>query len=363
MVNIAIHNIHLAPNIKNIGIHNYIFELIKSGEVKYLFFEERSLKKQLEIYHHVISGNLLPKDVINKNVQMLFSRKELMAKCDVILNFNTHTGAHDFTPSIKKFTGLKVWHLGDYFWNERGSAINKRLEEYGIDYVMGYSSHDKHCPYFQKTFPKYVGKVIPVPFGYQDRFVKKESFTSRKNKCIGLGSVNPLRPLEYPIENYIETANFYPDEAWFHKFRRMLVKDQSRLVKHFDSKFPIFPKIKDFEYDLVSKFNEYRMFVSDESIFNFPPAKYFEGPACGTALVCANMDCNKEYGFKDGVNCIMYERYDVDNFVSKIKYYQKHDDDLERIQKSGYNHVTSNFSHKKIAKKIINDVLSRSKEN
>ena len=96
-------------------------------------------------------------------------------------------------------------------------------------------------------------------------------------------------------------------------------------LNEIDSMLPEFPQIKDFRYDLVEKFNDYRMFTSCESIFNFPPAKYFEGPASGSVLVCAEHDCNKEFGFKDGDNCIMYEPYNIDNFKEKISFYIKNE--------------------------------------
>lgn len=356
MISIAIHNIHRAQNIKDLGIHNYILELVRQGYIKYLFFDESDFIKKMYLYRALKSESFIPKKYLHKDTQYIFSKKELFAKCDVILNFNTYTKDHDFTEAIKKFNGIKIWHIGDYFWNEPGSVINSRLLKYGINYLFGYSSHDKHCSYFQKTFPKYTGKVIPVAFGYQERFKRIKPFDSRINKCVGLGSVNPLRPLEYPIVNYVESARHFPDDAWFHKFRRTLVLNQDSMSNHFDSMLPEYPKIKDFKYDLVKKFNNYKMFTSCESIFNFPPAKFFEGPACGSVLVCANIKCNSEYGFKDSENCIMYDQYNIVDFIEKINYYKQHSNTLNSIQQNGYEFVTTHYNHKSIAKYIFDRV-------
>ena len=37
---IAIYNPHMAPNITNMGIHNYIINLIRDGHVSYIFIDQ-----------------------------------------------------------------------------------------------------------------------------------------------------------------------------------------------------------------------------------------------------------------------------------------------------------------------------------
>ncbi|MBI6546240.1 MAG: glycosyltransferase family 1 protein, partial [Cyanobacteria bacterium NC_groundwater_1444_Ag_S-0.65um_54_12] len=262
----------------------------------------------------------------------------------------------DLDRKIKNFAGMKIWHVNDYFWNEPGSIINQKLLNYGIDYLMGYSSHDKHCSYFQKTFPRYLGKVIPVAFGFSARCEEQSAFEERKNKAIALGSVNPLRPLQYALHNYRESADFFPDETWFHKFRRMLVLNKESLSDALDSMLPEFPQIKDFSYDIVAKFNEYRMFVTCESLFLFPSAKAYEGPACGSVQICADHPCNHEFGFRDGVNAIMYPLFDVAAMAERIRYYQNHPEQLQKIKHAGTAFVKRNYSHQAVAARIARQV-------
>ncbi|MFM6994749.1 MAG: glycosyltransferase [Sediminibacterium sp.] len=360
-MNIAIHNLHETPNLFDIGIHNYTLDLLKDGHVKYLYidfnkyhFRFRTIYQIYDIilHHEKIKSWNIPWE----NIEFIFSIEDLNRKCDVLLNFNSHLGRTEFSQRLKKFDGLKIYHVNDYFWNQPGSELNKLFESIGVDYLIGYASHDKHCKYFQDTFKNYIGKVIPLPFGYSDRFKNIVPFNERKYKAVALGSVNPLRPLEYPVEKFRESANFFPDESWFHKFRRKLVLQKANIEPFIDSMLPEFPRIKDFNYDLVKKFNEYRMFVSDESIFNFPPAKYFEGPACGSVLFCADHDCNKEFGFIDSVNCVMYKEDDINDLTEKISYYMQHENELLNIQKQGYNYVTSKFSHRQVASYLVHTI-------
>lgn len=363
---IAIHNFHELPNVFHFGIHNYVIHLLKNGDIKHLYFDLNKRYINIDTLR-LIRTILKNRDKIHswnipwENIEFIFSVSELNKKCDALLNFNSHLGETQFNPMLKKFNGIKIYHVNDYFWNQPGSVLNKLLESIGVDYLMGYASHDKHCNYFQSTFKNYIGKIIPVPFGFSERFVSQVPFQERENKAVALGSVNPLRPLEYPVKNFRESADFFPDETWLHKFRREMVLQKAKIKPFVDSMLPEFPQIKDFQYDLVEKFNEYRMFIADESIFNFPPAKYFEGPACGCVLLCADHDCNREFGFKDSENCIMYEVGNIDNLLDKVLYYMKNEDNLFGIQQRGTTFVRSSFSHKQVATNLYKTIESLKK--
>ncbi|MBC8386765.1 MAG: hypothetical protein H8E13_01785, partial [Actinobacteria bacterium] len=255
-MNIAIHNIHEFPNLFNLGIHNYVLDLLRSRDVKYLFFDIdkryisvntlRSIRHYWKQKDKIKSWNI-PWD----NIEFIFSSKILNNKCDVLLNFNSHLGKTQFTKSVRKFDGLKIYHVNDYFWNNPGSELNNYFYDFGVDHLFGYAAHDRYCAFFQKTFPKYQGKVWGVPFGFSQRFKSIKPFRERVSKAVALGSVNPLRILEYSVRNYEEPATFFPDESWMHKWRRMLVLNKKKLSNQIDSMLPEYPQIKDFKYDLV----------------------------------------------------------------------------------------------------------------
>ena len=355
---IAIHNLHELPNLFHIGIHNYVLNLLSNGDVRILYFDlgTRYISKDfiLKLYSYFRSIETIKSwNIPWSNINFIFSVEELNINCDVLLNFNSHLGESQFPKKLNKFNGIKIYHVNDYFWNRPASDLNKLLVNSGVNFVMGYSNHDKYCSYFQKFFPSYLGKVISVPFGYSNRFVNRDDFFERINKCVALGSVNPLRPIDSEEFNYIESANFFKHEVWFHKFRRIIVENRERLDSQIDSLLPIYPDYKDFKYDIVEKFNQYRMFVSCESIFNFPPAKYFEGPACGTVLVCSDHECNKDLGFIDGVNSVMYKKNNLNDLSDKINYYKNQPEILKQIQDNGTSLVQNNYSHKDIAKSLV----------
>ena len=357
---IALHNIHNLPF--NLQFHDYIFELLRGKHVSVLYFSDRSVENYVRTLYRLIRYKSISSrlnGIAWNELEFVFTASELNRKVDVLLNLNLMCFPNiksDFSRGVAKFSGIKIFHLGDYFWYRPGSETYKLLQSVGVDHLLGYAMHDKYCSYFQEHFPKYKGKVWGIPFGYTPRFVATTPFSKRKTKAVALGSVNPLRPLNAPIFNYQETADFFPDENWFHKFRRDLILNKNLLSNEMDSMLPEFPLIKDFKYDLVAKFNEYQMFVTCESIFSFPSAKVFEGMACQTALVCSDLDCNKEYGLKDGENCIMFKSNSVIDFQEKVKYYQSNLKELEAIAIEGERFVRANFSVVKMPQQIINTI-------
>lgn len=360
---LGILNIHELPNLFDLGIHNYALDLLINGDVKVLYFDVSS--RLFSKYFFIRLFNFIKKyylkdrkNFVWNEIKFVYNISELNSQCDVLLNFNSHLGKSQFTKNLNKFNGVKVYHVNDYFWNRPGSDLNKLMINSGVDFLMGYAQHDKFCSYFQKTFPTYINKTISVPFGFSERFLTLKRFSDRKNKCVALGSVNPLRPNDVDETNYIESAGHFNDEIWFHKFRRQIVEQRNSIEFQIDSLLPIYPVYKDFKYDLVQKFNEYKMFVSCESIFNFPPAKYFEGPASGTVLFCSDHECNKVLGFESEINCVMYEKNSLDDLIEKIKYFMEKPSELETIQRAGTKFVIENYSHKQIAKKLFLDIQS-----
>lgn len=357
---IAIQNLHKLPNLSTWKLHNYAIELIKQGHVEYIFINETN---PLSNFRNKISAlNTLRKKYSWKElgldkVKFIFTEKSLHKHCDVLLNFNS-TLPEEFTPAVKNFKGIKIFHLMDFFWYEPGSEKYKRLKEFGIDYLMSYSSSDKNSPYFEKTFPDYKNKVIPVPFGFSDRFINTTPFSERKNKCVALGSVNPFRPADSAQKNYIETANFYNNEKFLHKFRRMIVESLPSLENVIDSMLPIFPAYKEYKYDIVAKFNEYKMFTCDETMFFFPTAKTYEGTACGAVMVCSDHPCFKEFGYEDGVNCIMHRQFDIQHLKERIEYYQNRPQELETIQKASYKFVQEKYNQKAVANKLFQEITN-----
>jgi spore maturation protein CgeB len=56
----------------------------------------------------------------------------------------------------------------------------------------------------------------------------------------------------------------------------------------------------------------------------------------------------QDLGLVDGIHYIGYDGT-LDDLIFKIRYYQKHEEELERIASNGYNFVIQNFNEEKVA--------------
>lgn len=288
--------------------------------------------------------------------KVVFSETKLNDLADVLVCFNGKPYSEANWP-VRGFRKLKVYHLMDYTFYP--SLSHEILKANRVDYVFGYNEHDKYCDFFREKYPSFIGRVIPVPFGFGERFKNIKCFKERENKCIALGSINSFDDPVHNIDELNETNNFFlkKGEKFMHKFRRMLKENEEGLRDIMDSKLPDYPETKNFKYDIVKTFNDYKMFVNCESLQYFPSGKTFEGTACGSVLVCSEHPCFSNLGFIDGINCIKHKEFDIDDFKNKVTYYLNNPDKFEKIQREGTRLVRDNFSHKKIAQYVYEKII------
>lgn len=346
-MNIAVHN----PMFSGAGgLHGWILEFMEIYRPVVYVSHLRYLPR---LVHFFLRFHLNP-----FHYRFVFSVERLNRTSDVLICFNGHPYLKQNRPP-KDFKGLKIYHLMDYAYFPKRS--NQALQEGGVDFVFGYSRHDKYCEFFQSAYPSFRNRVIPIPFGFAKRFQELTPFEERKNKVIASGSVNSFNDPVHNIPAFQELNEFFRKrgEQFMHKFRRMLVEREEELKDIMDSKLPHYPQVKDFSYDIVEVLNQYVMSVSCESLQYFPPAKTFEGPASGAVLICSDHPCFKDLGFQDGANCIMHKQFDLKDFQEKVSFYLTHPTQLARIQDAGTSYVRENFNHKKIAGYVYEEIERR----
>lgn len=271
-----------------------------------------------------------------------FTVRALNRRADALLSFNG-TPYHPFHAPPAAFEGLKVYHVMDYVF--RASEAYQALLRGGTDRVMGYCRHDRHSPFFQRYYPGFADKVVAVPFGFGSRFRNERPFQERINRCIALGSVNPVDDPLCPPGLLTEYVAFYRDEVWTHRLRRALAEHQGSLADVMDSKLPAFPETKNPHYDAVQELVSHTVFVNDQGLLNFPPARTYEGIACGTVMIAPESPIYSDLGFEAGVNYIPTDGEDLGHFRRQLEHYlgdparllQIHERTLELAQR--YTHV------------------------
>jgi hypothetical protein len=279
-----------------------------------------------------------------------FSPGDLSRKADALVCFNYLPHAPGNQPP-RRFNGLKVWHTMDFVFN--APRANEALERGGVSAVMGYCDHSRHNAFFRAHYPRYTGRVIPVPFGFASRFEDRTPMAERIQKVIALGSVNPVKELGFPKEACLDAyVNFYPGEQWTHRWRRKLVEHRDELTDLMDSQLPVWPQTKNPAYDAVEMLNRSAAFANDEGLMAFPPARTYEGMAAGALLVGNQHPCYAEIGLTDGVNCVLHRPLDIGDFREKVSLLLAQPDKLAMIAQAGRTLVRDHYSHPAIAQEL-----------
>lgn len=286
----------------------------------------------------------------------IFNVKNLNNEAGVLVSFNEP--AYLNTPP-SDFKGLKIWHTMDY--NICVIKANKVFEGANVNYLIGYNRHDLYCNYYARYYPKYINKVIALPFGSGNRFKNLISFENRNHKVIALGSVNPVNDPLSKSGTLKEFVKFYGDQIWTHTFRQTIRENLNNLKDIVDSKLPIPPSTKNPSYNPVDELNKYTMFINDEGITNFPPARTYEGIACGCVMVASKNSIYEDLGFVDGINYIAFEKNDLEDFRKKVEYYMTHPDKLKELQKNSLQ-LAKKYTHKKVAARLYQDIKKIYKE-
>ena len=343
---IAIHNptFFLQNQEKNFCGYNYEF-LIRYASVFYV----TDLRKIGQYKRKLLEHN-------RGDIKIVSSMKQLNRYADVLISFNGVPYKILYHPP-KKFLGMKIYHVMDYVFE--ASKSNRALLDAKVDYVMGYCNHYKYCNFFKRYYGDYKGKIIEVPFGYGKRFQKKESFDKRINKAIALGSVNPVNNVKgNALKEYQE---FFSDEEFTHKLRRMIVVHREEWKECIDEMLPTYPETKNPYYNPVEELNKYTMYINDAGLMNFPPARTYEGIACGCVMVAEKLPIWEELGFQDEKNCILFERGNYSDMLKKIKHYIMHKDELKKIQE-GTMILATRYSHEEVAARLFANIMERYQE-
>ena len=349
---IALHNHHLQPSFE---YHPYIQSLIESNEVCGVFISDRSFINLFKTFKNKKISSFLAETKAN-NLEIIFDINKLNSDYDVLIDLNFFTSNLDSSlpSSLKNFNGIKLFHIGDYFGYHQASQIHSRLKDIGVTALFGYCMHDRYCNFFKEFYPSYIDKVWGVPFGYSDRFKKHKDFDSRKDMAISVGSLNQLSNDQFKKNMFFEAITFFKNEKWFHRFREKLFSNRNELKEFVMCGIPDPYSKNNPRLDLVQAFNEYKFFVTCESIFNFPTAKVFEGTASGSVLLASKHPVYDEFGFLNDKNCILFEHENLDDLVDKISYYTQGDSvALNQIAKESYSFTSQYFNSSIISKYII----------
>lgn len=257
--------------------------------------------------------------------------------------------------------------------------------EKGFEPHAMYNESDlrKHSGMWRRDLPWYKNEFITIPFVYQDRFKRIKPFNERKTKAVGVGTITYMdhitnyygdpcaqparrncRELGKERSELIDSFNFDYSENQQDKKNSNTNNLIVKLYRRLHDKFTGGHQKQYFSFNMVDKFNQYKIAVVGEEIMGIPGIGFVEAMACGCAYIGQNIGYYEDYGMKEGIHYIGYDGSKED-LIAKIEYWQRPENQarLEQIANAGYEFVHKNFNNKTVAQTLTEKLLSIESES
>lgn len=303
-----------------------------------------------------------------KKIKVLKSEDEIRHD-DIVIIYQIFGAQFDFVRRPNAFIALSQLHF-----TLDQAEVMERLDP---DLMYNESNMQKRFIAFDEYFGWFHKQYLVIPFVFGDRFKVTKPFNERENKAVSVGTIT------YPLylRKYYGTQCLQPTRKQIYDNAEelkpwvdcnnsdYLAEDKPfntdatanpvlRLINRLHDKFFLGHQKKYYSFDMVEKFNNYKMCVVGEDIIGLPGIGFVEGMACGCAYIGQTVGYYEDYGMKVGVHYIGYDGT-IDDLKAKISYYQQpeHQQELESIAKTGCEFVRSHFNGKAAAESLLNNLL------
>ena len=304
---------------------------------------------------------------LNK-IKVLKSEDEIRHD-DLVVLYQIFAPQFDFEKRPDAFMAVSQLH----FTVGTAQAM-KRLDP---DLMYNECNMQKRFVGFNEYFDWFHKQYMVIPFVFAERFKVVKPFTERQNKAVSVGTITyPSYLVKYYGHDCLQPArkqvydNAKELTPWVDCFNSDYLEDDKqmkasdgdnavvKICKRLYDKFFTGHQKKYYSFDMVEKFNDYKMCIVGEEIIGLPGIGFVEGMASGCAYIGQTVGYYEDYGMKEGVHYIGYDGT-LDDLKAKISYYQQpeHQQELETIAKTGCDFVRSHFNSKTAAESLLNNLL------
>ena len=174
-------------------------------------------------------------------------------------------------------------------------------------------------------------------------FVYKHSIRQYRNRGLNCSvgwlpwsvDINVFR--EYGFEREYDVTSLGAVSQYYPLRKRILkVLPKTAGIKFFTKKHPgmwnLNPEKDLFRDNYAKVLARSKIFIFDTAIRNYPVAKFFEAMACNTLVMAPMPHDGEELHFKPEFNFV---EINEENFLDKIRYYLKHENERREIAKRG----------------------------
>lgn len=254
---------------------------------------------------------------------------------------------------------------------------NEVIEKAAINCFMNEVNLTKTSEIFRKFYQVQRPWLI-IPFVYAERFKNIKPYKERMNKCFSTGTITYKEHEEF-LSVYGDSCDqparkFVKDNPEFFKgivdcYSSDYLEDDPvkkyvdgenqfvRLYKKYYNLRHVGKQKKYFSFNMVEKFNEYKMHLVGEEILGVPGIGFVEGMACGSAYIGIDSPMYRDMGLIPGFHYITYDG-SKEGLRKTVEYWQQpeNQDELEKIAERGCAFVRSNFNGTKVAENLFREI-------
>lgn len=329
-------------------------------------FLQRPIFIKIEVFFWLLLKKINPVNV------KIMDHVDQMKKDDIFFSFSLTTLDTDYhgIDTIVNKNIIKLFHFTHYVQNT--SLIAKNFERLEWDFIIA-ENNLKNSTYFNHFFKRYNRNVYTLPFTYGKRYKNKIEFKERQNKCLSVGAV--INTDDYK-NLFSDFSSFYSSDT-LQPLRKQILNKIDKYSKYIDtvnSSFKpqilsTFQKIKKiifgfkydyFKFDMVAKFNQYKMFMCWEELWDMPWIWFVEWMACWCAYLWKHDSMYTDLWLIPWVHYISHNG-SLEDILEKVKYYQTHSDELDQIATAWSLFVQEHFSWPIVAQKFYDDLIALNK--
>lgn len=334
------------------------------------------LAKFLSCFRFAESKHILKKNEINPKSITIIKRAEEIRSDDIVILYNI-LGHCAVAKDIHAFKALSMLHF------HGRKEENRLIEDADISCYFNEVNLSKSSELFRTYY--HVDKPwIIIPFVFAERFKVIKPFKERQNKCFSTGTITYKEHEEFlsvyhdscdqPTRKFVkdnpdyfkDTVDCYSSDYLEDNPGKKYVEGENsmiRLYKKFYNLRHVGNQKKYFSFNMVEKFNEYKMHLLGEEILGVPGIGFVEGMACGSAYIGLDSPMYRDYGLIPEVHYITYDGT-KEGLKSTVEFWQRDENqaELERIAKAGCEFVRENFCGTKVAEQLIDALKSEQKK-
>lgn len=291
---------------------------------------------------------------------------------DIVIAYNVCNEGLRCLSSINAFKALSMLH----FHGREGEDV--RIREANFDCYFNEVDLSKTSEIFNKYYHTELPWIVH-PFVFAERFQNIKPFSERKNKCFSTGTITYKKhkeflsvyddPCDQPARKFVkdnpeffkDTVDCYSCDYLEDNPGKTISPEDNPIVKLYKkiyNRTHVGKQKKYFSFNMVEKFNDYKMHLLGEEILGVPGIGYVEGMACGSAYIGLDSPMYRDLGLVPGFHYITYDGT-KEGLKATVEYWQQpeHQLELEQIAKRGCEFARKHFRGEEVARSLIAKML------